>query len=110
MRNENNHLSLGIGALGVLIAVAASANALYKYQENWIQYRATSEQLTREKFLYLTNSGNYAVEDKFPLFVQMIENLLAKENSSWVQFASSSGKNDGKKQGLSSASTQNHAL
>jgi len=45
-----------IGGLGVLIAVAAAAGALFKFHEQWIQYRATSEQLKHEKYIYLTTA------------------------------------------------------
>ena len=40
-----------IGSLGVIIAIITAVNSLFKYHENWIQYRATSEALKHEKFL-----------------------------------------------------------
>ena len=33
-----------VGGLGVLIAVAAATSSLFKFHENWIQYRTTVEQ------------------------------------------------------------------
>jgi hypothetical protein len=41
-----------IGVLGVIIAVSAGLSALYKYHENWIEYRTTSETLKHEKYLF----------------------------------------------------------
>ena len=42
-----------IGILGVMIAISAGASSLYKFQENWIQYRTTAETLKHEKYLNL---------------------------------------------------------
>jgi hypothetical protein len=74
-----------IGGLGVVIAVATAAGSLFKYQENWIQYRTTAEQLKHEKFIYLTETNPYYSGDKFPLLVERVESLISKENSSWAQ-------------------------
>jgi len=81
-----------IGALGILIAVAAAAGSLFKFHENWIQYRTTAEQLKREKFLFLTGMSPYDDQDRFSSLVQRVENLISKENSSWAQVAMKAGK------------------
>ena len=47
-------IKIAIGALGVFVAVLASLLGLLHLQEHWIEYRATAESLTREKFLFLT--------------------------------------------------------
>ena len=73
-----------IGGLGVLIAVAAATSVLFKYHENWIEYRTTAEQLKHEKFIYLTNTMPYDTEEKFGLLVERVEALISKENSSWA--------------------------
>ena len=73
-----------IGGLGVLIAVSAATSALFKYHENWIQYRTTAEQLRHEKYAYLTNTRPYDNEDKFDLLVERVEALISKENSAWA--------------------------
>ncbi len=74
-----------IGGLGMLIAMATATSTLFKYHENWIEYRTVSEQLKHEKFLYLTNSKPYDVEKKFGLLVGRIEYLISKENSVWAE-------------------------
>lgn len=74
-----------IGSLGVLIAIAAAAGSLFKYHENWIQYRATSEALKHEKFLFLGRVTPYDGENYFPVLVQRVEGLISKENSTWTQ-------------------------
>ena len=74
-----------VGGLGVLIAVAAATSSLFKYHENWIQYRTTVEQLKHEKFYYLADIKPYDTEDKFSVLVERIESLISKENSFWAQ-------------------------
>ena len=74
-----------IGTLGALIAVSAASGALFKFHENWIQYRTTSEQLKHERFLFLTGTKPYDDQDRFTVLVQRVENLISKENSSWAQ-------------------------
>lgn len=73
-----------IGALGVLIVVSASISEIFKYHENWIEYRTTAEQLKHEKYSYLTNSEPYNNEDRFDILVKRVESLISKENSAWA--------------------------
>ena len=81
-----------VGALGVTIALAAAAGSLFKYHENWIQYRVTSEQLKHEKFLFATQSGQYGDQERFQLLVQRVEALISKEATTWAQIAKQSTK------------------
>ncbi len=73
-----------IGSLGMLIAISAATGSLFKYHENWIQYRATSEALKHEKFLFLGRSSPYDGENAFQILVQRVEQLISKENSNWT--------------------------
>ncbi len=75
-----------IGAVGLGIAAIASTLNLYKFQENWIEYRSTTEALRHEKYLYLTKSGPYNIECPFNVFVERIESLISKENTNWAQY------------------------
>lgn len=74
-----------VGALGVTIAIAAAAGSLFKYHENWIQYRVTSEQLKHEKYLFATHSGPYEDAARFQQLVQRVEALISKEAATWAQ-------------------------
>jgi hypothetical protein len=74
-----------IGGLGVIITVVAGILALFQFQERWTEYRTTCESLKKERFLFLTKAEPYAVGDGFPVFVQRIETLISKENTSWSQ-------------------------
>lgn len=82
-------LKVAAGAAGVAIAVAEGWLSLYKYQENWIQYRATAEALKQEIFFYKTGTGEYREEKKpFPVFVERIEAIIAGDIHNWKQYIS----------------------
>lgn len=90
------YVKFGIGLAGVLIAVLESYLALQKYQENWVQYRTTSETLIQEKMLFKNRAGRYADTD-IPLqdFVVQVENILGNENKNWAKYIVA--QKDGKK-------------
>ena len=75
-----------IGILGLMVAAITAALSLYKFQEHWLEYRTTCESLRHEKYLYLTQTVPYNVEDAFSTFVQRIESLISKENTDWLQY------------------------
>lgn len=76
-----------VALLGASIAIVAAAISLWRFQELWVQYRATAEALKREKHIFLTRTSPYDGEDRFPLLVSRVEALLATENASWSQVA-----------------------
>lgn len=73
-----------IGGLGVMIAIAAASTSLFKFQENWVEYRITAERLKHEKYTYIANASPYLSEDKFNLLVNRIESVLSRQNYSWA--------------------------
>ena len=78
-----NTVPLLVSAMAFLIAAASALLALYRFQENWLQYRTAAEQLKREKFLFLTKSQPYDGGDAFHVLVGNVERILGEENSSW---------------------------
>ena len=76
-------LKIIVGSMGVCVAVIAGIVSLYRFQENWIEYRATAESLKHEKFLFLTKSPPYEGENSFHAFVSNVESLISKENTNW---------------------------
>lgn len=80
------YYSIIIGSLGVIIAVSAGVSAVYKFHENWLEYRTTSETLKHEKYLFRTNCPPYNQEDSFHFLVQRVEGLISKENSQWSRY------------------------
>ena len=82
-----------IGFLGLLVAVLVGILSLYRFQENWTSYRTTCEALQHEKFLFLSGAEPYDQKDPFPLFVQRVESVIAKEHTGWTQYMQGSEKN-----------------
>ena len=74
-----------VSSLGAVIATCAASSGIFKFHEYWIQYRATSEQLKHEKFLFLARAAPYADNDAFHVLVHRVEGLISKENSTWTQ-------------------------
>ena len=83
----NQQIRYAVAGAGVLIAAIEGFLGLYKFQEDWVNNRKAAESLKREKFLYLTKSGDYKGEGAFELFVSRIENILAQENKSWATYS-----------------------
>lgn len=82
------HWSLTIGILPLLstvVAILAGLIAFFKFQENWISYRTTSESLKHEKYLYLTKVCPYNEGNCFEVLVKNVENIISRENSLWRQ-------------------------
>ena len=46
--------------LGGVVVVTAAVGKLFKFHENWLQYRALVEALEREKELYSVGAADYA--------------------------------------------------
>lgn len=81
-----------VAALGVLVAIAAGALSLFRFQELWIQYRSSSETLKHEKFLFLTRTEPYSVDQPLPLLVNRTEALISREHTSWSQYIRTKGE------------------
>ncbi|MBS1807870.1 MAG: DUF4231 domain-containing protein [Acidobacteria bacterium] len=86
INGQENQLKLIVGLLGLGIAIISGLLALYRFQENWLQYRTTNEVLRRERFCFLTQIAPYNTEQAFSLFVQRIESILSEENSGWARY------------------------
>jgi hypothetical protein len=71
--------------LGTLLVAGEGLLQLARYHENWLSYRATSEALKHEKFLFLAVAGPYtATANALQLLAVRIEAIVSQENSSWV--------------------------
>lgn len=82
--NDTSTLKLVVGAMGVCLAVISGLVTLYKFQENWLEYRTTAEMLKHEKYHFLTNSPPYDEGDAFHEFVAHVESLISRENITWA--------------------------
>jgi hypothetical protein len=73
------------GAMGVAVATIGGLLSLYRFQEKWIEYRVTAENLKREKFFFLTETTPYDADDRFQILVTRVEAILAAENVQWAE-------------------------
>lgn len=83
----NNLLPEGellIAFMGCLVALASAVANFNQYHMRWLHYRATCEMLMRQKFLYITHAKPYDGQDRFPLFVETMENIMSNEANEWV--------------------------
>lgn len=85
MSDKTPAIQVVVGCLGFAIVIIAGVVALYQFQENWVEYRTTCESLLHEKYLFLTQTEPYNVDNPFPLFVQRVESLVSTENTKWSQ-------------------------
>jgi hypothetical protein len=87
------HLVLVTGALGVLITILEGVLHLNNYHENWTNYRATSEALKHEKYLYLGHAGPYAgAPAADSLLAERVESLVSQESAQWTARQQQSAK------------------
>jgi hypothetical protein len=80
--------------LGGVVVVAASVGKLFKFHENWLQYRTLVEALEREKELYSVGAAEYAELDgagRNRLLVERVENILASTTSQFIETHKRSG-------------------
>ena len=60
---------------------------MYKFQENWILYRTTSELLKKEKFWFLNDVGPYSElnseQKKKLLPLERVETMVSSETSKY---------------------------
>lgn len=82
---DSQPVALAIGVAGMIVTVIAGVLALYRFQENWREYRATAETLKQEKFLYLAGAKPYDSDQRFESLVQRVEAILGSETSQWTE-------------------------
>lgn len=72
-------------SIGGLILVLEGVQALFGWQQNWVNYRNTAEALKSEQHLYQAHAGPYArAGSPARLLAERIEALLSSERSGWV--------------------------
>ena len=81
-------MALFTGLLGVVVVISEGLQHVNKHHENWIRYRATCENLRREKHLYLARSSRYASlgdDDALRNLAAHVESILAQESDDWLK-------------------------
>ncbi len=79
------YLKLVIAVAGALVALIEGLLQLYKFRDNWTNYRAAAESLIQHKYLFSTRTAPYNVAKPFVLFVQNAEGIMAGERIAWVK-------------------------
>ena len=72
--------------LGASVAILEGIQQLGQYNNLWVSYRATAEQLNHEKFLFLAKSGPYRdLEEAEALkrLAERIEERVSTEHAKW---------------------------
>jgi hypothetical protein len=92
--NVGEHVSVTVGVNGLIVAVLAGIVSLYRFQENWNEYRASAESLKQEKYFYLARAEPYNGDQPFELLVQRVEALLKSETTGWAQAMRAAGAAD----------------
>jgi len=79
-----------IGLFGVAISVIAAALGLFKFEQNWVEYRTTCETLKKEKYLYLMRAalygGSNTDEENATILTQQVEGIISRQNTDWSRY------------------------
>jgi hypothetical protein len=73
--------------LGGLIVVLEGIQQLWQFNNLWISYRSTAEQLKHEKYLFLAFGGPYSglnTDDALELLAERVEEQVSTEHAKWV--------------------------
>ncbi len=73
--------------LGASVAILEGLQQLGQYNNLWVSYRATHEQLKHEKFLFLAHSGPYrnlGQKEALRLLAERVEERVSTEHATWV--------------------------
>jgi hypothetical protein len=72
------------GGLAAVIVVLEGAQHVYQFQEHWITYRSTAEELKHERYLYIAHAGPYTGDDRHDQLAERLEGLISQEHARWT--------------------------
>jgi hypothetical protein len=71
--------------LAPTVAIVAGVASHFRFNENWLSYRATWDALQHEiHWRDAKNHGYKTAEDRNALFVERVEALISREGSEWL--------------------------
>ena len=73
--------------LGASVAILEGLQQLGQYNNLWVTYRATAEQLKHERYLFLAKGGPYrdlGEEDALKILAERVEERVSTEHAKWV--------------------------
>ncbi len=71
---------------GALIAILEGVQQMNQYSTLWVTYRATSERLKHEKYLFLSAAGPYkglAEPERLVALAERVEEHVSTEHANW---------------------------
>jgi len=84
--------------LGASVAILEGLQQLGQYNNLWVSYRSTAEQLKHEKYLFLTKSGPYRdleEEEALKRLAEHVEERVSTEHAKWVSELSRQAEQQG---------------
>jgi Protein of unknown function (DUF4231) len=93
---------LATAVLGGTVALLEGVQQLGQFHNNWTSYRTTAEQLTHEKYLFLSSSGPYRnleTPDALKLLAERVEEQISTEHAKWVSDTKQTGGSQGEAKG-----------
>ena len=75
-------------AISLVVVLFVSLETVYRYREQWTNYRTAEQNLRNEYFLFTSRSGAYAELDEpvaFTLFVNRVEGAIDAESASTLR-------------------------
>lgn len=88
--------------LGASVAILEGLQQLGQYNNLWVSYRATAEQLKHEKFVFLAKSGPYRdieEEEALKRLAERIGEQVSTEHAKWVSERSQQAERQGEQGG-----------
>ena len=79
------YINIIAAVLAIIVAISASSQKAFNYQENWINYGTTCAVLKKEYFFYTNKVQEYEnAANPEGLFVERVEPIISKENVYWI--------------------------
>ncbi len=72
-----------VALMGSLVTIASSVRAKFAFQEDWVEYRTTTEILKYHRYLYDTLSPPYNKKNKDELLITKVNEICMNENKCW---------------------------
>ncbi len=71
--------------MSIVVAILVSSLKAFNFQENWVSYRTTAENLKKELVFFRAETGPYInIQDIESLFVQRVESFISQRHTSWI--------------------------
>jgi hypothetical protein len=84
--------------LGASVAILEGLQQLGQYNNLWVSYRATAEQLKHEKFLFLARSGSYRDLEEAEALKQLAERIEERVSTEHAKWESERSQQAGKRE------------